>query len=264
MTGVKAGYGNANPALDKTVTGQQWPGVRYFCTTRQGGVSQSPYDSLNMGMHTGDDPLAVEQNRERLQRLLPGPVVWLEQVHGTDVYDADLVDATDMPITADAAVTTENNRVLAIMTADCLPVVMASENGEVIGVAHAGWRGLLNGVLENTLEIMRGKAPRKSLRAWIGPAIGVEAFEVGQEVYDAFMKSDESQALFFRSHPRNAGKWLADLSGLAVYRLHKNGASAVEESKFCTFTDQEHFFSYRRQGQTGRMVTVVWKVKPPA
>lgn len=264
MTVVKAGSENANLALDKTVTGQQWPGVQYFCTTRQGGVSQPPYDSLNMGMHTGDDLLAVEQNRNRLQRLLPGPVVWLEQVHGTDVHDADLVDANDMPITADAAVTTENNKVLAIMTADCLPVVLASENGEVIGAAHAGWRGLLNGVLENTLEVMRSKVPHKSFRAWIGPAIGFEAFEVGQEVYEAFMNNDESQALFFRSHPRNEGKWLADLSGLAVYRLNKNGVSAVEESKFCTFMDQERFFSYRRQGQTGRMVTVVWKVKLPA
>lgn len=262
MTDAKVGFCNENQALVKTVTGHQWPGVQYFCTTRQGGFSQSPYDSLNMGMHTGDDPLAVEKNRSRLQCMLPGPVVWLEQVHGTDVYDADLFDAKDRPITADAAVTTERNRVLAIMTADCLPVVMASEDGEVIGAAHAGWRGLLNGVLEKTLEKMKRKTHRKCFRAWVGPAIGFEAFEVGQEVYDAFINRDKNQALFFRPHPQNKGKWLADLSGLAVHRLSENGASAVEESKFCTFSDRERFFSYRRQGRTGRMVTVVWKIKP--
>src|SRR5690606_6014387 len=128
-------------------TGQPWPGVQYFCTTRQGGFSQPPYDSMNLGLHTGDDPLLVGQNRDRLQCLLPGQVVWLEQVHGTGVHDADQPGANDLLITADAAVTTEINKVLAIMTADCLPVVISAENGQVIGVAHAGWRGLLNGVL---------------------------------------------------------------------------------------------------------------------
>lgn len=261
MTVRKTSDENMDQAIVPRVTGQQWPGVQYFCTTRQGGVSQAPYDSMNMGLHTGDDPLLVGQNRGRLQCLLPGPVVWLEQVHGTYVHDADQPDANESLITADAAVTTEVNKVLAIMTADCLPVVISAENGLVIGAAHAGWRGLLNGVLENTLEIMRSKTREKNFRAWIGPAIGVAAFEVGQEVYDAFMNNDESQALYFRSHPHHQGKWLADLSGLAVYRLQKNGVSTVEESKLCTFMNHERFFSYRRKNQTGRMVTVAWKIK---
>ncbi|MFV9474030.1 peptidoglycan editing factor PgeF [Advenella sp. RU8] len=247
-----------------TVTGKPWPGVQYFCTTRQGGQSLPPYDSMNMGLHTGDDPVAVGQNRARLQRLLPGPVVWLEQVHGTDVHDVDQAGENAFPVTADAAVTTQTNKVLAIMTADCLPVVLASENGEVIGAAHAGWRGLLNGVLENTLGKMRCKTRESNFRAWIGPAIGFEAFEVGQEVYDAFMNNDENQALYFRSHPHHPGKWLADLSALAVYRLQKNGVNVVEESELCTFMNHDRFFSYRRQNRTGRMVTVAWKIKLPA
>lgn len=264
MTVTKTGPDNAGQARCNTVTGQQWPGVQYFCTTRQGGISQPPYDSMNMGLHTGDDPLAVGQNRDRLQRLVPRPVVWLEQVHGTYVHDADQPGANDSPVTADASVTTQTNKVLAIMTADCLPVVMASENGEVIGAAHAGWRGLLNGVLENTLDKMRSKTREKNFRAWIGPAIGFEAFEIGQEVYDAFMNNDENQALYFRSHPHHQGKWLANLSALAVYRLQKSGVSTVEESGLCTFMSHDRFFSYRRQSQTGRMVTVAWKVKQQA
>ncbi|NLY64109.1 MAG: hypothetical protein GX070_04035, partial [Alcaligenaceae bacterium] len=138
-------------ALPNTVSGREWPGVCYFSTTREGGVSQPPYDSLNLGLHTGDDKQAVLQNRQRLQSVLPAPIVWLEQVHGVDVYDADLDRAflNDSLVRADAAITTSTGKVLAVMTADCLPVVLASARGDVIGVAHAGWRGLLNGVLEN-------------------------------------------------------------------------------------------------------------------
>lgn len=251
-------------ALPNTVSGRKWPGVCYFSTTRQGGVSQPPYDSMNLGLHTGDDKQAVLENRQRLQNMLPAPIVWLEQVHGVDVYDADHDQAFlhEPAVRADAAITTSTEKALAVMTADCLPVVLASARGEVIGVAHAGWRGLLNGVLENTLKQMRDKVAGNDFYAWIGPAIGFDAFEVGQEVYDAFINRDKNQALFFRPHPQNKGKWLADLSGLAVHRLSENGVSAVEESKFCTFSDRERFFSYRRQGRTGRMVTVVWKIKP--
>lgn len=253
-------------ALPNTVSGREWPGVCYFSTTRQGGVSQPPYDSMNLGLHTGDNIQAVLQNRQRLQSVLPAPIVWLEQVHGVDVYDADLDHAflSDSPVRADAAITTSTNKVLAVMTADCLPVVLASARGDVIGVAHAGWRGLLNGVLENTLRQMREKTAVNDFYAWIGPAIGFDAFEVGQEVYDAFIKNDEKQALYFRTHPEKAGKWFANLSAMAAYRLRKNDVSTIEESKLCTYANEWQFFSYRRNAQTGRMVTVVWIAKPAA
>ncbi len=153
------------------VTGEPWTGVRYFSTWRVGGVSLAPRDSLNLGTHVGDDPEAVRENRSRLRRALPDEPVWLEQVHGTDVFDADAAPASDAPVPrADAAVTTRRGRPLAIMTADCLPVVLADEAGTVLGVAHAGWRGLAAGVLENTLDAMRRRAPAARWRAGSGRA----------------------------------------------------------------------------------------------
>ncbi|MCC2596459.1 peptidoglycan editing factor PgeF [Pusillimonas sp. MFBS29] len=252
-----------NEAALPTVTGEPWHGVRYFCTTRQGGCSAGPWASLNLGTHVGDDGAAVSSNRQRLSALLPGEPVWLTQVHGVDVLDADQLEAevrSGGAPTADAAVTLQANRVLAIMTADCLPVVLASANGRALGVAHAGWRGLADGVLENTLQALRERAPGNvSWRAWIGPAIGPASFEVGDDVHAAFVDKDPDAAPFFVPKAEQ-GKWLADLPGLARLRLRKAGVGTIELSNACTFNQAETYFSYRRDGVTGRMVTLAWLV----
>ena len=248
------------------VAGPQWPGVAYFCSTRNGGVSQAPWNSLNVGQHTGDDPLHVAENRRRLAPAA-GPLVWLRQVHGTDVYDVD--DHRDLPcpgeISADALITSRSDRVLAIMTADCLPVVLGSADGEVIGVAHAGWRGLAAGVLENTLTALQKKydGPQEpQWRAWIGPGIGQSYFEVGDEVRSAFVSTDGATSGFFMPAGQN-GKWWADLSAIARHRLHKNGVGQIDAAGLCTYTRADLFYSYRRENLTGRMVTLAWR-KPCA
>lgn len=253
------------------VTGEPWPGVRYFSTWRQGGVSQAPMDSLNLGTHVGDDPAAVRENRMRLRRALPDEPVWLEQVHGTAVFDADTIiggaapPARDAAQTAfppapraDAAVTTRRGRPLAIMTADCLPVVLSDESGTVLGVAHAGWRGLAAGVLENTLDELRRRAPdAHGWRAWIGPGIGPRAFQVGAEVREAFLDRDAALAECFLFQP-GSGRWLADLAGLARARLSRAGIGRVEESGECTWTRADRYFSHRRDPGSGRQATLAW------
>ncbi|MHA3902085.1 peptidoglycan editing factor PgeF [Castellaniella sp. WN] len=253
------------------VTGELWAGVRYFSTWRAGGVSQAPRDSLNLGAHVGDDPAAVEENRRRLRRALPDEPLWLEQVHGTAVFDADAVpggpglpvgEARAFPASApcaDAATTTRRGRPLAIMTADCLPVVLADEAGTVLGVAHAGWRGLAAGVLENTLDAMRGRAPAaRAWRAWIGPGIGPRAFQVGPEVRAAFLDQDAGLAEFFVLERPGGDRWLADLAGLARARLLRAGVDRVEASGECTWTRADRYFSYRRDPGSGRQATLAW------
>lgn len=248
------------------VTGSAWPGVSYFCTTRQGGLSQGPWSSLNVGLHTNDDPAHVAENRRRITAALD-PVVWLWQVHGTDVYDVDnRSDAScTAPIDADALITTRSDRVLAIMTADCLPVVLGSTDGQVIGVAHAGWRGLVAGVLENTLLALQDKYvghAKPQWRAWIGPGIGQSCFEVGDEVRRAFISTDTETSAFFAPTGQQ-GKWLADLSALARHRLYKMGVAQVDVSGLCTYSRADLFYSYRRDGVTGRMVTLAWRSMLP-
>lgn len=248
------------------VTGLAWPGVSYFCTTRQGGVSPQPWDSLNVGLHTNDDPAHVAENRRRVTAAI-APVVWLQQVHGTDVHDVDSQPgvACAAPINADALVTTRIDRVLAIMTADCLPVVMGSTDGLVISVAHAGWRGLAAGVLENTLLALQAKYgghAKPQWRAWVGPGIGQSCFEVGDEVRRAFVSTDAETSAFFVTAGQ-PGKWLADLSGLARHRLHKMGVAQVDVSGLCTYSHADLFYSYRRDGATGRMVTLAWRNTSP-
>lgn len=244
------------------VSGPAWGGVSYFCSTRQGGVSQGPWASLNVGQHTDDDPAHVVENRRRLAPTA-GPIVWLNQVHGTDVHDVDgssAVAPTDA-VRADALVTSRHDRVLAIMTADCLPVVLGSSDGQVIGVAHAGWRGLAAGVLENTLASLRDKydGPRApEWRAWIGPGISQACFEVGHDVRDVFIDSDPDTSVFFISAGQ-PGKWLADLSAVARHRLKKNGVGQVDVSSLCTYKRADLFYSYRRDGVTGRLVTLAWR-----
>jgi len=238
------------------VSGSPWPGVRYFCTTRAGGVGTAPHDTLNLGLRAGDRPEAVAENRRRVRAVTPGEPLWLRQVHGADVVDADTY-ASGEPA-ADASITTQPGRVLAVMAADCLPVVMADVRGTVLGVAHAGWRGLAAGVLECTLRAMRAKAPGASgWRAWIGPGIGPSVFEVGEDVWRAFAEGDAEAATRFTPYPGRPGKWLADLPGLARLRLSRAGVAAPEASGLCTVQDGR-FFSYRRDRETGRMALLAW------
>ncbi|CAM5778296.1 peptidoglycan editing factor PgeF [Castellaniella caeni] len=239
------------------VSGEPWTGVRYFCTWRAGGVSAAPWDSLNLGLHVDDDPEAVARNRARLSAGLPAEPLWLDQVHGTAVYEAALPVAA-APC-ADAAVTTQRGRPLAIMTADCLPVILADDAGTVLGAAHAGWRGLLAGVLENTLRAMRRQTPHaRGWRAWIGPGIGPTAFEVGDEVRAAFVRQAPLADCFVPG--TRPGHWLADLPGLAAWRLARAGVGRVEASGECTYTRADRYFSYRRQVRTGRQASVAWLV----
>jgi YfiH family protein len=226
------------------------PGVHALQTTRLGGVSLPPYDSLNLGMHVGDDPLAVASNRHSLSRWLPSEPVWLEQVHGTAVLLAE--GASCHPL-ADACVTRKKNTVCVVMTADCLPVLLCDQAGTVVGVAHAGWRGLADGVIEATVKVMA--AAGTELMAWLGPAIGPNAFEVGAEVREAFLAHDPASGSAFT--PR-AGKYLADIYGLARQRLRATGITKIHGGGFSTHGDRERFFSYRRDGRTGRMGTFIW------
>ncbi|WP_323017194.1 peptidoglycan editing factor PgeF [Castellaniella sp.] len=248
------------------VTGAPWQGVQYVSTWRAGGVSAAPWDSLNLGLHVGDDPAAVQENRARVQAGLPAAPLWLDQVHGTTVWHADeAVAAEPAGLTAlgvapcaDAAITASRGLPLAIMTADCLPVVLADDAGTVLGVAHAGWRGLAAGVLENTLAAMqRRAASARGWRAWIGPGIGPDVFEVGDEVRAAFAAEDAGAAGCFAPSVR-AGHWLADLAGLAERRLAQAGVARVELSGECTYRQAERYFSYRRQARTGRQATLAW------
>lgn len=233
------------------------PGVRAITTTRSGaGVSQSPFAAFNMGSRSGDDAVAVTANRRQLQEMLglPGAPHWLHQVHGVQVARIDTA-ASDEP-QADAAVTAVPGQVLAILTADCLPVVFAAADGSEIGAAHAGWRGLAAGVLENTIAAMHS-APQ-NLLAWLGPAASAAHYEIGAEVRDAFIRHEQAaESCFVATRP---GHWKVDLYALARQRLMAAGmaASAIHGGEHCTIGEPEKFYSYRRDGRTGRMATLVW------
>ena len=238
----------------------QWQvptGVQAFTTTRRGpGHSLPPFDAFNLGDRVGDDPAALAANRTALRGALslPGEPLWLRQVHGIQVIDADTVAAGDVP-EADAAVTRQPGRVLAILTADCLPVLFAARDGSVIGAAHAGLRGLAAGVLEATVAAMRHDAAR--LVAWIGPGIRQPAFEVGPEVRDAFVAADRLAFAAFKPSPRPA-HFLCDLAMLARLRLMQLGLTAIADCGLCTHADGGRFHSHRRDQRTGRMATVLW------
>lgn len=240
------------------VTGADWPGVRYFCTTRAGGVGAAPHDTLNLGLRADDRPEAVAENRRRVRAAVPGEPLWLRQVHGAGVVDADAPSESVEP-PADASVTIRPGRVLAIMVADCLPVVMSDAHGSVLGVAHAGWRGLAGGVIENTLRAMRAKQPAAhGWRAWVGPGIGPAAFEVGEDVLQAFAPDGPDALALFSPRPERPGKWLADLPALARLRLQRAGVAQPALSGLCTVSDADRFFSYRRDRITGRMALLAW------
>ncbi len=229
------------------------PRVRTAVTLRAGGVSPRPYDALNLGVHVGDDFNCVLQNRQRLRATLQLPTepVWLKQVHGIAV--AQLPAAPDA-LEADASCSATAGAVCAILTADCLPVLFCDDAGTVVGAAHAGWRGLLAGVLENTVQAMN--RPAHQLMAWLGPAIGPRAFEVGSEVREAFVARDPAAAQAFVAGA--AGKYLADLYMLARLRLQRHGLTRIHGGDLCTFSDSERFYSYRRDGVTGRMASLIW------
>lgn len=237
--------------------------IRAFCTTRDGGVSMPPFDSLNLGLNAGDDPESVLQNRRLLSCTIPSEPIWLKQVHGSNVSTPAQRGSLGMgPFEADALVTNIPNEVLAILTADCMPVLFTSKKGDVIGAAHAGWRGLCGGVLENTIQAMLALSPKVSpqdIAVWMGPAIGPTAFEVGEDVLQAFAgQSKATLSSAFRPIIGKPGKYLADLYALAHDRLDSLGIEQIDGGSFCTFTDQDHFFSYRRDKTTGRFATLIW------
>lgn len=251
------------------------PGVRAAFTTRTGGVSPAPFDSLNIGALLGDTPEAVAENRRRVREALrlPSEPVWLAQVHGVTVVEADTASATTgaragasaglnaalTPPTADASVALSPGPVCAIRVADCMPVLFAAVDGSVVGAAHAGWRGLAGGVLEATIARLAVAASK--LIAWMGPAISQPNFEVGNDVRDAFLASDPAAASAFTPNAR--GRWQCDLYALARRRLEALGVRGVFGGGWCTFAERERFFSYRREGQCGRMAALIWMEPGP-
>jgi YfiH family protein len=233
-----------------------WPApgtVKAVTTTREGGVSAAPFDAFNLADHVGDRAEAVQHNRDLLRRRLrlPAEPVWLEQVHGCSV--AACGSAGPRPM-ADASYADRAGSVCAVLTADCLPVLFCDRQGTRVAAAHAGWRGLAGGVLESTVEAL-AVAPGQLL-VWLGPAIGPQAFEVGAEVRRAFVEQHAEAGDAFVAQTN--GRWLGDLYRLARIRLRALGVNAVYGGEFCTFSDPERFFSYRRDQVTGRMATLIW------
>ena len=236
-----------------------WPvptRVRSLITRRDGGVSLAPYASLNLGAHVGDDPLSVAENRRRLADHLPASPCWLEQVHGTTLVDAAGLGVAEVPV-ADGAFARAPGVVCAVMTADCLPVLLCDQAGSVVAAVHAGWRGMQAGILERAVEALAVPAVR--LLAYLGPAIGPQAFEVGDEVRNAFLAAhQEAVAAFLPAPQPPAHKWLADIYLLARQSLRRAGVDAIYGGGSCTVREAQHFFSYRRDGVTGRMAALIW------
>jgi len=229
--------------------------VRAFCTTRVGGVSKGEYCSNNLALHVDDAESDVLENRLRLSEkfAMPSQPIWLNQVHSTMVADA----STDMPndeIEADASYTNQKGIVLSVMTADCLPILLCDKSGTQVAAVHAGWRGLLDGIIENAVNRFSVKGP--DVVAWLGPAIGPLAFEVGADVRDGFVEKDLDAIQAFRLCSEH--KWLANIYQLARQRLNNMGIESIFGGDFCTFTDEERFYSYRRDKVCGRMASLIW------
>jgi YfiH family protein len=236
------------------------PAVRAAFTLRAGGVSTGAYASLNLGAHVGDDERAVTENRRRVaaELALPGAPLWLSQVHGTTVVAADEMLPGDAAPRGDAAVTRQPGRVLAVLVADCLPVLLARRDGAAVAIAHAGWRGLAAGVLEATIAALESAGDE--LMAWLGPAIGPAHFEVGEEVRTAFCERDAQAAPAFVRNAR--GRWQCDLQWLARQRLSGLGVRSIHGEPRCTYGEAESFYSFRRDGTTGRMAALLWLERP--
>lgn len=249
-----------------------WPclpgNIGALSTLRTGGFSAAPYDDgaggggLNLGVHVGDDAATVAANRTRLATLLPREPAWLTQVHGTNVVDAGAANVVGAPPEADASITTNAGTVCAILTADCLPVLLCDSRGAVVGAVHAGWRGLAGGVLQRTVAAMRA-AGADEILAWLGPAIGPRRFEVGADVLAAFEAGASGEAraqvrAAFRAIDGSPGKYLADIYALARHVLAADGIDRVSGGEHCTVTDADKFYSYRRDGVTGRQASLIW------
>ncbi|HUV99943.1 MAG TPA: peptidoglycan editing factor PgeF [Gallionella sp.] len=231
-----------------------WPApfhVKALQTTRAGGISSPPYDSLNLGDHVGDAPLAVERNRILLNTLLPSEPVWLRQMHGIRVANADMASCLPQ---ADACIARHRAAVCVVMTADCLPILLCDTQGRVVGAAHAGWKGLAAGVIEATVQAM--EAAPENIMVWLGPAISQDEFEVGDEVRAAFLAIQPQAASAFV--PGRNGKWYGDLYALARLRLNALGIRRIHGGGSCTYRERDRYFSYRRDGATGRMGTFIW------
>lgn len=234
-----------------------WPlkdKVNVVTTTRFGGISLPPYHQFNLAAHVGDDIEHVNSNRQHLVRLLnlPAEPKWLQQVHSRHVINAGLADTEQQ---ADASFTIDDDVVCVVMTADCLPVVFSDLHGRCIGVAHAGWKGMLDGVLQSTIKEMSNFSRPEV--AWLGPAIGPDVFEVGADVYQAYVDQDAQFKQAFEI--KNTTKWNFNLYQVASIILKTSGVNHIYGGEYCTFTDKERFYSYRRDGITGRMATLVWK-----
>ncbi len=229
-----------------------WPApahVRAGTTLRQGGVSHPPYHSFNLAQHVGDDPADVEQNRLQLPHA--DTIHWLQQTHSTQVLALPTAATT---VQADAVYTTVPNQVCAVMTADCLPLLLSDRQGSVVAAVHAGWRGLQAGIIEKTLQQMPTTSAETLV--WLGPAIGPQVYEVGKEVYDAFTRHDDEAAGYLQQ--RDATHWLLDMYGMARLRLAREGVTQVYGGTHCTYTEADRFYSYRRDGMTGRMASLIW------
>lgn len=243
---------------DLQIISPEWPApdcVRALVTTRRGGVSQAPFNSFNLGLHVQDNPAHVQQNRQQLQHYLATHYEpqWLQQVHGVEVAAATCGGTVPE---ADACFTDQLDLPCAVMTADCLPVFFCTRQGDQVAAAHAGWRGLADGVLEATFDKLR--AVPADVLVWFGPAIGADKFEVGTEVRDVFVAFSERCAMAFIENPDKPGHWFADIYQLARIRLQLRGVEAIYGGDLCTYRDAERFFSYRRDGVTGRMASLIW------
>lgn len=242
-------------AIDRFII-PDWPApqnVKAISTTRDGGVSRAPYEHLNLGTHVGDDLQLVLKNRQLLTALakLPEPPRWLEQVHGINI-----IDSSDWQenIEADAIFSQHRNHVCTVMTADCLPLLLCNQQGDCVAAVHVGWRGLAAGIIEKSLT--RFSCKPSDILAWLGPAIGPAQFEVGQDVYDAFTKNDINAKTAFVATDKRL--YHADIYKLARQQLQKKGVLEIFGGDFCTVSDKQRFFSYRRDGITGRMASMIW------
>ncbi|MFZ0219782.1 MAG: peptidoglycan editing factor PgeF [Candidatus Aquirickettsiella sp.] len=233
-----------------------WPAphwIKAYTTTRVGGFSRAPYNSLNSAMHVGDNLEDVSKNRQLLQNNLhlTKPIIWLKQVHGNIVISAD------HPINnfaADAIYSKKEQTVCAVQTADCLPLLVCSSNSYCVAAIHAGWKGLSNDIIENTIKALA--LPTRDILVWLGPAIGPQAFTVGEQVFQAFLDKDKANEIAFQ--PIGNKQWLANLYALAQRRLRKLGITSIYGGNYCTFSDSTRFFSFRRDQITGRMLSLIW------
>lgn len=244
-----------SPTIELPLITPNWPAiasVQAYTTTREGGVSLPPHNAFNLAYHVQDDPQAVEQNRQRLQQVIHQKnIVWLDQRHTTDCLYVNQVPQ-QVPV-ADAVWTDQPGLVLAVMTADCLPILLT--NGERVCAIHAGWRGLVDGIVENSLKQCVSRPGCENWQAWIGPAISAAFFEVGAEVRQAFVEKYPALSRYFQPQ---GDKWLADLAGMSEHILRFQGITQITQSGLCSYADAKRFYSYRRDGQTGRMASLIW------